>query len=271
MDSIFTCIDGKFIPFDQSTLHVSDLIVQRGYGIFDFFLVRDGVAPYLSFHLDRFIHSAELMKLDLAYTKEELSALVVKLVAKNNIGNSSIKIMLTGGLSTDDFTLCPGKASLIIINKPYEVKWPDAWKNGGTLISCKYQREMAGAKTINYIRSVGLSQKLLETGAAELLYTDRNWVRECSRSNVYFVKDQCVFTPKTNMLEGVTRRRILALEGFRIQVKDFKLDELLAADEVFITSTTKGVLPIIRVDAKIISDGNIGPVTKAIKKAIMGD
>jgi D-alanine transaminase/branched-chain amino acid aminotransferase len=271
MENIYTCINGTFVPFDQTSVHVSDLIVQRGYGIFDFFLVRDGVAPYLSFHLDRFIRSAELMKLDLVHTKEELTALVTALVATNNIRNSSVKIMLTGGLSPDDFTLSPGKATLIILNKPYEVKWPEAWKSGGTLITCKYQREMAGAKTINYIRSVSLSQKLVETGAAELLYTDRNWVRECSRSNVYFVKDQCVYTPKTKMLEGVTRRRILALEGFHIQVSDFKLEELLAADEVFITSTTKGVLPIIRVDAKMISDGKIGPVTKAIKRAIMGD
>lgn len=271
MDSIFTCIDGKFVPFNQSSVHVSDLIVQRGYGIFDFFLVRDKIAPYLSFHLDRFINSAALMKLDLSYTKEELSALVRDLVAKNNIRNSSIKIMLTGGLSTDDFTLCPGKSSLIIINKPYEVKWPEAWKNGASLILAKYQREMPEAKTINYIRSVSLSQMLVETSAAEILYLDRNWVRECSRSNIFYVKDGCVYTPKSKMLEGVTRRRILGLKDYSIQAMDFKIDELLAADEVFITSTTKGVLPITRVDTKIIADGKTGAITNAIKKEIMAE
>jgi len=271
MENYFTIINGAYVPFEQATLPVSDLAIQRGYGIFDFFLVRNKIAPYLSFHLDRFIRSAALMKLDLSYSKEELSALVKELIAKNDIRNSSIKIMLTGGVSTDDFTLCPGKSTLLIINKPYELKWPEAWKNGGTLITSKYQREMPGAKTINYLRSVSLSQKLAETGAAELLYTDRNWVRECSRSNVFFVKDQCVYTPKTKMLEGVTRRRILDLKEFTIQVRDFRLVELLAADEVFITSTTKGVLPITRVDAKMIADGKIGAITKAIQKAIMGE
>lgn len=271
MDNIFTSIDGSFIPFNQSNVHVSDLIVQRGYGIFDFFLVRDKVAPFLSLHLDRFIKSASLMKLDLSYSKEELSALVRDLIAKNNIRNSSIKIMLTGGLSTDDFTLCPGKSTLLIINKPYEVKWPEAWKNGASLIVAKYQREMPKAKTINYIRSVSLSQKLVETGAAEILYTDRNWVRECSRSNVFYVKDRYVYTPKSKMLDGVTRRRILDLKGYPVMAKDFKMDELLSADEVFITSTTKGVLPITRVDSNLIADGKIGAITRAIQKVIMAD
>jgi len=269
MENYFTIINGEYVPFQQSALPISDLAIQRGYGIFDFFLVRDRVAPYLSFHLDRFINSAALMKLDLSYSKEELTSLVNDLIAKNNIRNSSVKIMLTGGMSTDDFTLCPGKSSLVIINKPYEVKWPEAWKNGASLILAKYQREMPEAKTINYIRSVSLSQKLVETGAAEILYLDRNWVRECSRSNIFYVKEGCIYTPKSKMLEGVTRRRILALEGFRIHVKDFKLDELLAADEVFITSTTKGVLPITSVDSTLIADGRIGAITKAIKQAIM--
>lgn len=269
MDSNYTIINGEFVPFDQSTVHVTDLIVQRGYGIFDFFLVKDKVPTFLSLHLDRFIKSAALMRLDLAYTKEELSDLVKKLIGKNNITNSSIRIMLTGGISPDDFTLIPGKATLIIINKPYELKIPEAWKNGGTLLTSSYQRELPGAKTINYLQSVGLSQKLVETGAAEILYLDRNWVRECSRSNLFCVKDGCVLTPKSKMLEGVTRKRILQLEGYDIQAKDFKLKDLLAADEVFITSTTKGVLPIVKIDSNTISDGTVGVVTKGIQKSIM--
>lgn len=269
MDNIFTCINGEYIPFNQSFVPVSDLIVQRGYGIFDFFLVKDMVPPFLSFHLDRFIRSASLMGMDLPYTKEELSELVTGLIRKNDIQNSSVKIMLTGGVSPDDFTLTPAASSLIIINKPFEIKWPEAWKNGASLITSSYQRELPEAKTINYIRSVSLSRKLVESGAAEILYADRNRVRECSRSNVFYVKDHCVYTPKSRMLEGVTRKRILQLKGFDIRVADFKMKELLAADEVFITSTTKGVLPIIKIDSKIISNGRIGAITQAIQKEII--
>jgi branched-subunit amino acid aminotransferase/4-amino-4-deoxychorismate lyase len=269
MDNLFTFINGEYIPFQQASIPVSDLIIQRGYGIFDFFLVKDGIPPYLSFHLDRFIHSAALLGLDLSYTKEELTDIVTRLIGKNSIRNSSVKIMLTGGVSPDDFTLAPACSSLIVINKPFELKTPEAWIHGASLISCKYQREVPEAKTINYLRSVSLSRKLADTNAAEVLYTDRNWVRECSRSNIFYVKEGCVFTPKTKMLAGVTRKRILALAEFNVQDKDFKMEDLLAADEVFITSTTKGVLPIIRIDGKIVGDGRIGAVTKAIQNKIM--
>jgi D-alanine transaminase/branched-chain amino acid aminotransferase len=268
MDSNFTCINGEYIPYNQSTVPVSDLIVQRGYGIFDFFLVKDRIPPFISYHLDRFIHSAELLSLDLSYTKDELTEMVMNLIRKNDILNSSVKIILTGGISPDDFTLSTAKSSLIIINKPFEIKWPDAWKNGAILITSKYQREIPEAKTINYIRSVRLSRQLAESNAAEVLFVDRNWVRECSRSNVFYVKDNCVFTPKSKMLKGVTRKRILALKGYSIREKDFKIGDLLAADEVFITSTTKGVLPVVKIDRQMIANGQIGPISKAIQNDI---
>ena len=271
MENNYTFINDEFIPFEQSCIHVSDIIIQRGYGIFDFFLVRGNNPPFLSFHLDRFINSAKLLNLHLDYTKEELSDIVMNLVRKNNIGNSSVKILLTGGLSGDDFTLISNSSTLVLINKPFEIKLPDAWKNGGSLITCRYQREIPEAKTINYIRSVRLSGKLAENSIAEVLYIDRNQVRECSRSNVFYVKDHVVYTPKTKMLEGVTRKRILQLKGFDIRVQDFKIHDLLAADEVFITSTTKGVLPIVKIDSKIISDGRIGAVTGSIKSLIKAD
>lgn len=269
MDSNFTWFNGEYIPFNASAVPVSDLIVQRGYGVFDFFLVKDRIPPFISYHLDRFVHSAELLCLDLPYTKNEISDMVINLIRKNDIRNSSIKIILTGGVSPDDFTLASAKSSLIIINKPFEIKWPEAWKNGASLFTSKYQREIPEAKTINYIRSVRLSRQLAESSAAEVLFVDRNWVRECSRSNVFLVKGNCVYTPKSKMLKGVTRKRILELKGYNILEKDFKISDLMAADEVFITSTTKGVLPIVKIDSQMIANGQIGPISKAIQKEII--
>ena len=268
MKSNFTFINGAYVPFEQATLSISDLSIQRGYAIFDFFLVKEGIAPFLSDHLDRFIRSAALLSLDLPYTKAELSEVVRGLIAKNGLRNSSVKMILTGGLSSDDFTLPSTGTSLIVINKPFELILPEWWKNGGSLISCNYQRETPEAKTINYLRSVRWSQRLVETRAAEILYLDRNWVRECSRSNIFYVKDQIVYTPKSNILAGITRKRILQLPGFTVQQRNFKMKELLDADEVFITSTTKGVLPIVKIDSMVIGDGRIGATTKAIREVI---
>lgn len=83
------------------------------------------------------------------------------------------------------------------------------------------------------------------------------------------VKDKVVYTPKSKILKGVTKRRILSLPGFEVQEKDFKFNDLLLADEVFITSTTKGVMPIKQIDSATIADGRVGSVTKAIQRLIM--
>ena len=124
MSNHFTFVNGNFLPFDQSSLHVSDLSIQRGYAVFDFFLVRNGVPPYLTFHMERLMNSVSLLKIDLPYTQEEFSAIVMELIKRNNHGNSSVKIIVTGGLSEDDFTL--SSSSVIVINKPFEVPVTDA-------------------------------------------------------------------------------------------------------------------------------------------------
>ncbi len=267
MENNFTFINGEYVPFSQSFLHVSDLIITRGYGVFDYFLAKDTIPTYLSFHLDRLLISASLLNLDPQYSKEELSIIVKTLIEKNKYQNSSVKIIITGGISMDDFTLT--KSSVIIINKPFEVQVTDATLNGGSLITSKYQRDIPEAKTINYIRAVSVSKQLANSGAADVLYIDGTRVRECSRCNIFMVKDKIIYTPKSKMLKGITRKRILSLNGFSVQESDFKIKDLLAADEVFITSTTKGVMPIIQVDAKTISTGKVGPITKAIQKLIM--
>ncbi|MEI7422316.1 MAG: aminotransferase class IV [Prolixibacteraceae bacterium] len=267
MNDHFTFINGNFVPFNQSAINVSDLSILRGYAVFDFFLVRNGVPPYLTFHMERLMNSVSLLKIELSYSKEELSEIILELIKRNNHGNSSVKIIVTGGLSEDDFTL--SSSSVIIINKPFEVPVTDATRNGGILITTNYQRDIPEAKTINYIRSVSLSRQLIEKNAVEVLFLDRNWVRECSRSNVYMVKDKVVYTPKSKILKGVTRRRILSLEGFEVKEKDFKFSDLISADEVFITSTTKGVMPIRQIDSAVIAGGQVGNVTKAIQRQIM--
>lgn len=267
MENNFTFINGEYIPFSQAYLHVSDLIIQRGYGVFDFFLVKNGVPPFLSFHLDRLFNSAALLNLDPHYSKEELSVIVKNVIEKNRYQNSSVKIIISGGVSMDDFTQV--KSSILIINKPFELPVSDAILNGGSLITSNYQRDIPEAKTINYIRAISVSRQIADSNAADVLYLDRNIVRECSRCNIFIVKGGIIYTPKSKMLKGITRKRILSMEGLNVQEKDFKFNDLLAADEVFITSTTKGVMPITKVNSKIISNGKVGAVTKAIQKLIM--
>ena len=111
-------INDRFIENDEALLHVSDLSIQRGYGIFDFFRTINGIPLFLHDHLDRFYASASAMHLPLKKTPEELSFIVHELIKKTGVSEAGIRIMLTGGNSTDSYH--PAEPNLVITCNPVQ-------------------------------------------------------------------------------------------------------------------------------------------------------
>ena len=100
---MFISINKQIVPVAEANLHVSDLAVQRGYGIFDYFKVVDGHAYFLDHYLNRFYSSAAVMRLTVPVTEEELRDMIYTLISKNNLRESGIKMILTGGYSPDGY------------------------------------------------------------------------------------------------------------------------------------------------------------------------
>jgi len=103
--------------------------------------------------------------------------------------------------------------------------------------------------------------------ADDILYHQDGSVRECPRANFFILKDKTISTPKTSILWGITRSKILnfKIDGYEIVAEDFTLDDVKNADEAFITSSTKNVMPILNIDGKDVGDGKVGAVTSLIK------
>lgn len=249
----------EIAPSKNATIHPMDIGLIRGYGIFDFFRTANYKALFLSDYLDRFIRSAEKTNLQLRYTKSELSEIIQELIKRNDLEAGGIRMMLSGGVSENHFT--PQDGSLFIFCEELDFPSSDKYVNGIKLLATEHIRAIADVKTTNYAYPVWHSAAWKKQGAEDVLYHMNGYISESSRSNIFIIKDGKIATPDKHILHGITRKRVLELDN-SIEIRPITLEEILDADEAFITSTTKKILPVSKIDDTIIGEGKTGKVTK---------
>ena len=125
---------------------------------------------------------------------------------------------------------------------------------------------MPEIKTTHYITAVKFQPKRKKKKAIEILFISKGKVLECSTSNIFMFKGKKLITPQNSVLLGITRKAVLdvARKQFKIEERDITLAELLKAEEVFITSSFKDIVPIVKIDNKIICKGIVGENTKIL-------
>jgi len=263
-------INDTFIAADKASLLITDLSIQRGYGIFDFFKTIGNRPVFLEDHLDRFYQSAQKMHLEVSQTRAELKAIVAELMERNEIPDSGIRMTLTGGYSTDGYLLT-SSPNLIITQQPLTLSM-ELNEQGLSLMTYNYQRQLAESKTIDYSMAIWLQPFIKNYGADDVLYHHEGMLREVPRANFFMVNaDNEVITAKSNVLKGITRKHILNLadSGFSITERDFSLEELAAASEAFITSTTKHIFPVTKIDGVAVGDGQPGKVSAKLLELLV--
>lgn len=249
------------IDSSKALVHPMDISVIRGYGIFDFFRTSNHVPLFLSDYLDRFIRSAEKTYLNLKYSKSELADIIHELIEKNDLKNGGIRMLLTGGVSENHFS--PSDGGLYIFCEDLLFPSQEKYDKGVKLVSADHVRAIADIKTTNYAFPVWLSATWKDSGAEDVIYHHNGFISESSRSNIFVIKDGQISTPDQHILHGITRMRVLELAP-QTSIRPISFEELLAADELFITSTTKKILPITQIDDRKIGSGQVGPLTKKL-------
>ncbi len=258
--------NGEFLKKEEIHISPDDVGFLRGHGCFDFFRVENGVPIFLDDHLERLKASAEGLNIEMPMTLEELKAIIFELIDKNKLPLSSIKVFLTGGLTQDGFT--PSTPTVLILNQPFKEPDQGMYETGASLMLYDYHRDFPTVKSTQYAKALALQKDWQKEGHIDVLYHDGEWISEVSRSSVFFFKDGVLRTNKDEVLKGITQTNVLraAMDQFEIRVDDIKLSELLAADEMFITSTTKRILPIIKVGDQKIGNGLIGGNTRKMEE-----
>ena len=263
-------LNDKFLENDEAMLHVSDLSMQRGYAVFDFFRTINGVPLFIADHLDRFYASAISLHLIVRKKNGELATIIHELIKRSSLSEAGIRLMLTGGYSSDNYH--PAEPNLLITCNPVQTATQPDFEKGYSIITHEYQRELPNVKSINYLMAVWLQPLMKEKQVDDILYVRNGIISEFPRSNVFIItKDNKLVTPAHNILAGVTRKNVMSLaaEKMAVQERDITTEELMNAAEVFLTSTTKRILPIVKIDNKIIGNGKPGKITTVLYEAFL--
>lgn len=259
-------INNRFQPYTETSLHISDLGLQRGFAIFDYFLEIDGRIPFYEDYLDRFYSSAESLTLEIPLSRELLTEKINYLLQHNKFGRSGIKLLLTGGFSEDLYT--PASPNFMIVNMPLKHD-PCAFGDGVRLMLMEYRRFQPEVKTTFYLPTLINYQKMKDKGAIELLYHQNGLISETTRANIFMIKNNTLITPGEGILKGITRKHVLlvAEQMMKVEIRDVALEELWQSEEIFITGTSKHVMTVVQIDDFVIGNGMPGINTKAVSEA----
>ncbi len=263
-------INDKWIQAEDATIPVGDLAIQRGYAVFDFFRTAQGVPLFVNDHLERLVRSAKALRLPVKYSTDELKEIIRELLQKNNLLSSGIRITVTGGVSPDTYT--PAEPGIIITQQELVMKGQEDFQKGLHLITHEYVRDLPAIKTINYIMGIWLQQKARIAGADDVLYVKNGYISELPRSNIFVVSyGGSLSTPASNILEGITRKQVLHLSKSLLPAMecDISMNDLIKSSEVFVTSTTKRIIPVLTVNGQKIGEGKPGPVTKTLYNSFL--
>lgn len=264
--SLFCYAQNQIQPIQGAGVPVTDLLVQRGYGIFDFLRVSNNKPLFIDAHLDRFFHSASIMRLNIPETRDQIKQIVAELIEKNQMPYAGIRMLIAGGDAADGYTI--EHPHLIVIQAPLAEPTLALPETGIKLASYNYQRQIPEVKSTDYLMAIWLQPWMKEQGADDILYHHNGFIRECPRSNFFLVTDQNILvTANEHMLKGVTRKNILEVcksNGISIEERSVHIDELKTAREAFITSSTKRIIPVHQIDGYTYLLNNPNSVAKKV-------
>jgi len=261
-------IDGRWVHPHEATISINDTAILRAYSVFESLRTYDRRPFHLDEHLARLYRSAELIDLDIPYTREQIAAVVREVIARNAYKHATIRIFVTGG-ETEDSILPSGKPALVVLITPLGERDMQRFANGVKVITTHLQRIMPEAKTNNYVAAVRALKEAARHNAADAFFVnEQGHVLEATRSNFFIFRGDTLVTPRQSILIGVTRNVVLNLarDRFAVEERPILLDELSLVDEAFITSSSKEILPVVQIDDLVIGDGKPGPRTYELEQ-----
>ncbi|MCP4833994.1 MAG: branched-chain-amino-acid transaminase [Phycisphaera sp.] len=269
-------MDGKLVPKSEAVVSVYDHGLLYGDGCFEGIRAYGGRILKLKSHIARMYESASLIRLNPAFVGDEIEAAIRETLAANELEDAYIRLIFTRGVGTLGLHpfRCPTPGTIIIADR-IQLYPEELYEQGMKVIVANRPRIPIPCldpriKSLNYLNNILAKIEAIDAGVYEAIMLNiEGEVAECTGDNIFVVKDGRVTTPSTStgILHGVTRhfvmREIAPACGFKVEETVFPLEELLEADEVFLTGTAAEVIGVTAVGDHAIGDGKVGPVTKA--------
>jgi branched-chain amino acid aminotransferase len=274
-------VNGRISADRDAAISVFDHGFLYGEGIYETLRTYNGRPFLYDRHMRRLRRSADMIVLDLPFTDEELAAKIAETMAAAQLGGAEayIRVLVTRGIGelTYDPRATPAP-SVVIIVKPNVDPPAEAFEKGVKVCLSPVMRNHPQSvnpmiKSNNLLNNALAMQEALRRGGTEAIMRNyRGELTECTQSNLFIVKDGTALTPpiEAGLLPGITREFVFEVgqdAGVRVRDQVLHDTDLLSADECFLTSTTKEIVPIVQVDDRRIGSGVPGPVTKTLLDA----
>jgi branched-chain amino acid aminotransferase len=269
-------INGKYYDKEDAKISVYDHGLLYGDGVFEGIRAYGGKVFRHSEHLDRLWDSAKAIALDIPMTKEEMTKAVEDTLAINGIKDGYIRLVVTRGIGTLglDPNRC-GKPQIIIIADSIALYPAEYYQKGLEIITSSVPRMHPAAlspriKSLNYLNNILAKIEGIRSGCVEaLMLNHKGEVAECTGDNIFVVRHGRILTPPNDagILEGVTRDAVMRLArdmGIEVSESSLTRHDVYVADECFLTGTAAEVVPVTKVDGRVIGEGVPGPITREL-------
>ncbi|HDH53467.1 MAG TPA: branched-chain-amino-acid transaminase [Nitrospirae bacterium] len=269
-------IDGKYYGREDARVSVFDHGLLYGDGVFEGIRIYNGKVFRLKEHIERLYQSANAILLEIPIEKVDMENAVLETVKINAKENGYIRLIVTrgeGSLGIDP-AQCK-KATIIIIVADIRLYPEEHYKNGIEIITASSRRIPPDSldpriKSLNYLNNIMAKLEARQAGCLEAVMLNREgFVSECTGDNIFIVKDNELLTPAPyhGALDGITMRTVMvtaASVGIRAKETTLTRYDLYNADECFMTGTGAEIIPVIKVDGRIIGDGIPGTITHSL-------
>ena len=267
-------IDGKFYSERDAKVSVFDHGFLYGDGVFEGIRAYHGRVFKLKEHIDRLFYSAKAILLEIPMTHEKISRAVIEACRANKIRDGYIRLVVTRGVGT--LGLNPRSCrspSVIIIADKIQVYPPELYSRGMEIVTVPTVRNLHSAvnpaiKSLNYLNNILAKIEANNAGVEEaVMLNAEGFVAECTADNLFIVKNGEFFTPplSAGALYGITRQTVIELarqNGLKVSEPNLTRYDLFCADECFLCGTGAEIMPVIKIDNRVIGSGKPGTLTR---------
>jgi len=269
-------IDGVFHPKAEAKVSVFDHGFLYGDGVFEGIRAYHGKVFKLDAHIKRLYESAKAIGLVIPMPPEEMSNVVVESCRRNGIANGYIRLVVSRGVGDLGLNpyLCP-KASVICIAATIQLYPAALYESGLDIVTVATPRNHPEAlnpriKSLNYLNNIMAKMEAIRAGVQEAIMLNlQGYVAECTGDNIFIFRNGKLVTPPATegALEGITRNAVIDLarkQGLEVREERMSRFDIYTADEMFLTGTGAELIPVVKVDGRVIGQGGVGPVFKSL-------
>jgi D-alanine transaminase len=270
-------VNGRYLRFRDAMVHVEDRGYQFADSVYEVCEVRGGRLIDERLHLDRLQRSLDALRIRMPMSRAALSVILHEVVARNRIGYGIIYLQISRGVARRDHAfpspeVLPG---MVVTARRLDMSRNEALAAAGIAVvsvpDIRWGR--VDIKTVGLLANVLARQDAIERGARDAWLVDAGgFVREATSANAWIVTPAGTLVTRhadQAILRGITRTVLLDVieaQGLRVEERAFTLDEAFAAREAFITSASQIVLPVVRIDGRLIGDGKPGALAVALRR-----